>query len=95
MPIYEYECKSCRHRFELRQGFDEIPEARCPLCDEIACRMFSPTPLIFKGSGFYITDHRKGTDTEISKPTTEPKAKEGPVTKADKKEPVTKADKKE
>ena len=58
MPIYEYECGRCHHRFEVRQGFKDKPQAKCPRCQETARRVFQPTPIIFKGSGFYITDHR-------------------------------------
>jgi putative FmdB family regulatory protein len=58
MPIYEYECNECSHRFELRQSFHDKPEATCPKCEKDAKRVFHPAPIIFKGSGFYITDHR-------------------------------------
>ncbi|MFC1961932.1 FmdB family zinc ribbon protein [Chloroflexota bacterium] len=59
MPIYEYECEWCCHRFERKQGFHEAPEAECPQCREQARRVFTPTAIVFKGSGFYITDSRK------------------------------------
>jgi putative FmdB family regulatory protein len=58
MPIYEYECSHCQHRFEVKQGFKDKPQAKCPKCNETARRVFHPTPIIFKGSGFYVTDHR-------------------------------------
>ena len=58
MPTYEYECGSCRYRFDLRQGFDDGPEAECPQCNERARRVFHPAPIIYKGSGFYVTDSR-------------------------------------
>ena len=58
MPIYEYECGNCSYRFEMKQGFDDEPQAECPQCREIARRVFHPTPIIFKGSGFHVTDHR-------------------------------------
>ena len=67
MPIYEYECGHCRHRFEMRQGFDDEPQAMCPQCEGRARRVFHSTPIIFKGSGFYVTDHRKGGVSESSK----------------------------
>jgi putative FmdB family regulatory protein len=60
MPIYEYECGSCHHRFERKQKFDEEPVAMCPKCGGKARRVIHSTPIIFKGSGFYITDNRKG-----------------------------------
>ena len=59
MPIYEYECNSCHYRFDKRQGFDDAPLAECPKCRGISRRVFYPVPVIFKGSGFYVTDSRR------------------------------------
>ena len=67
MPIYEYECGHCRFRFEMKQGFDEEPAAMCPQCQRRVRRVFHSTPVIFRGSGFYITDSRKAKDTEAGK----------------------------
>lgn len=58
MPIYEYQCSSCKQRFELRQGYTDEAIAVCPVCKSNARRLFSPVPIVFKGSGFYITDSR-------------------------------------
>ena len=80
MPLYEYECGKCLHRFELRRHFGEDGGAACPQCSTIAQRIFSPVPILFKGSGFYITDSRKNTEEE-SKSKAEVKAE----TKADNK----------
>ena len=66
MPIYEYECDICRCRFERRQRFDEEPVAMCPECQGKTRRVIHSVPIIFKGSGFYTTDNRKG---EVVKPT--------------------------
>jgi putative FmdB family regulatory protein len=60
MPTYEYECGSCKFRFERKQRFDEEPVAICPKCQGKARRVIHSVPVIFKGSGFYITDSRKG-----------------------------------
>ncbi|MFQ5874611.1 MAG: FmdB family zinc ribbon protein [Dehalococcoidia bacterium] len=60
MPLYDYECLSCRHRFELKQHFDDAPVAQCPQCQFKARRVFHSVPVLFKGSGFYSTDHKKG-----------------------------------
>ena len=57
MPIYEYECSSCRSRFERKQKFDEEPVSVCPKCTGKARRLIHSVPVIFKGSGFYCTDH--------------------------------------
>jgi putative FmdB family regulatory protein len=80
MPTYEYECTACGHRFELFQKITEQPFGKCPKCNKKAKRLISAgSGLIFKGSGFYITDYRKKPKAGKSedKPTTCPKAKEG------------------
>ena len=60
MPIYEYECSSCRSRFERKQRFDAEPIATCPQCSGKARRLIHSVPVVFKGSGFYCTDHGGG-----------------------------------
>ena len=67
MPIYGYECGNCHFRFERRQGFDEEPEAMCPQCHGKSRRVFYPSAIVFKGSGFYITDSRKSSGVETGK----------------------------
>ena len=64
MPIYEYECGVCHCRFERKQRFDEEPVAMCPKCQGKARRVIHSVPIIFKGSGFYITDNRKSNAAE-------------------------------
>ena len=64
MPIYEYECSLCHYHFERKQRFDEEPVAICPKCQGKARRVLHSIPVIFKGSGFYITDNRKGGTVE-------------------------------
>ena len=59
MPTYEYGCDACGHRFERRQHFNEEPINSCPLCQGKSRRLIYSIPIIFKGSGFYITDNRK------------------------------------
>lgn len=59
MPTYEYECRSCRHRFEQSQSMTAKPAAACPKCRKPARRLISGGGgLLFKGSGFYATDYR-------------------------------------
>lgn len=60
MPTYEYECDSCHHRFDMRQGFNDKPVGICPRCKGEAHRVFHAVPILFKGSGFYCTDHGRG-----------------------------------
>lgn len=77
MPTYEYECQSCHHRFEKKQGFHDNPVAKCPKCGGKPRRVIHSAPVIFKGGGFYITDSRK-------KPPELGKAKEKPAEKKEK-----------
>jgi len=61
MPTYEYECKSCTHRFEAFQTMSDSPLKDCPECGkEVRRLIFGGTGVIFKGSGFYVTDKSKG-----------------------------------
>ena len=63
MPIYEYECEKCACHFELKRRFDEDEGSPCcPQCKGKVRRLFSPTAIIFKGSGFYVTDSRSNSD---------------------------------
>ena len=60
MPTYDYECQDCRHRFEYFQKMSDVPLDECPECAGKVRRVTSGgTGLIFKGSGFYITDYAK------------------------------------
>ena len=72
MPIYEYKCDRCSHLFELRQSFKDDSATCCPVCGSDAQRIFSPVPVIFKGSGFYVTDHRSGPSKESDSTETKP-----------------------
>lgn len=59
MPIYTYRCENCGVQFEKQQKFDEQPLTRCPECNKKALRkVYTPVGIVFKGSGFYATDHR-------------------------------------
>jgi len=59
MPIYQYVCSKCNENFELKQSFNDDGVASCPKCKSRARRLFLPVPIIFKGSGFYVTDSKK------------------------------------
>jgi putative FmdB family regulatory protein len=59
MPLYEYECRQCGATTDVRHGFDETVTTRCPACGGELGRRFSPAGIVFKGSGFYVTDSRK------------------------------------
>jgi putative FmdB family regulatory protein len=88
MPLYEYECGKCAHRFEQRKSFSEGAVAACPRCKCTARRVFAPVPIVFKGSGFYVTDYRK------EKPPAEDKSEGKKESQAESKTPA-KAEKKE
>ncbi|MDD4910480.1 MAG: zinc ribbon domain-containing protein [Candidatus Omnitrophica bacterium] len=60
MPTYEYECASCKHKFEVFQNINDKPIESCSKCGKSARRLISAGGgIIFKGSGFYATDYRK------------------------------------
>ncbi len=59
MPVYEYGCTKCGHRFEQRRKVTDPPAARCPECRSRVKRVFAPVGIIFKGSGFHVTDYGK------------------------------------
>ena len=63
MPIYEYECVSCNHLFELKQGFDAETTQPCPLCQSGSRRKFHAPTVIYKGTGFYTTDYARKDQT--------------------------------
>jgi putative FmdB family regulatory protein len=57
MPTYEYACRNCNHRFEKWQKMSDQPLTTCPVCGGSIHRVFFPAGIVFKGSGFYKTDH--------------------------------------
>jgi putative FmdB family regulatory protein len=63
MPVYEYECDNCSLRFEKMQRFSEDPVRLCPDCGGSVHRVIQPVGVIFKGSGFYVTDNRGKSST--------------------------------
>ncbi len=68
MPTYEYECKKCGNRFELFQSIKDAPRKRCSLCRGSLQRLISGgAGLLFKGSGFYITDYRSDSYQKAAK----------------------------
>ncbi|GAP12162.1 uncharacterized protein conserved in bacteria [Bellilinea caldifistulae] len=59
MPVYTYRCENCGVQFERNQKFSEPPLAWCPECGKKSLRkVYTPVGIVFKGSGFYATDHR-------------------------------------
>jgi putative FmdB family regulatory protein len=72
MPLYEYECKKCHHRFEKIQKFSDPHMKKCPDCRGPVALVISAPAVQFKGSGWYVTDYPKkssgsSSDNESSK----------------------------
>ena len=59
MPLHEYECKKCGHRFERIQKFSDPPVKKCPECGGKVEQLLSAPAVQFKGSGWYVTDYAK------------------------------------
>jgi putative FmdB family regulatory protein len=65
MPLYEYECRRCGVRFERLQKMADAPLTDCPECGGTIYRVIQPVGVIFKGSGFYVTDNKGKSSTGI------------------------------
>jgi putative FmdB family regulatory protein len=63
LPLYDYQCRNCQQITEVRHGFRETHEGMCPACGGPLARVFNPAGIVFKGSGFYVTDSRKASDS--------------------------------
>jgi len=86
MPTYQYRCKECDHEFEVRQRMSDKPLTECPVCKGKVRRVVGSVGIVFKGSGFYVTDNRssngkgrvktteKSSDSD-NKPSEKPKEK--------------------
>jgi putative FmdB family regulatory protein len=85
MPIYTYRCESCGVRFERQQGYNDPVLTRCPECNKKAIRkVYTPVGILFKGSGFYATDHRSPSgNNRTSKPQDSEKKTESPKPASD------------
>ena len=86
MPLYEYECKKCGHRFEKIQKFSDKMVKKCPECGGQVEQMISAPAVQFKGSGWYVTDYAKkssspgssgGSDSSKDKKDGKPKSDSG------------------
>ena len=66
MPLYEYQCDACGHRFEKIQKFSDPPLDTCPQCGGAVKKLLSSPAIQFKGSGWYITDYAKKSSTDSS-----------------------------
>ncbi|KXK11655.1 MAG: FmdB family regulatory protein [Chloroflexi bacterium OLB14] len=74
MPVYTYRCENCGVQFEKHQSFTDNPLKTCPECKKKALKkVITPTKVIFKGSGFYATDHKSPSGNTTSTKKTETK----------------------
>ena len=70
MPTYSYRCNDCGYEFEQRQRMSDDPLTECPTCDGNVKRVINSIGVVFKGSGFYVTDNRgkkNGTSSTAKK----------------------------
>ena len=75
MPLYEYECSACKHRFELLQKFSDKPAKICVRCGGPVIRLLSSPSIQFKGTGWYVTDY--GTKSSVGASTKKEKKGNG------------------
>jgi putative FmdB family regulatory protein len=69
MPLYEYQCKKCSHRFEKIRKFSDPPIKKCPECGGVVEQLISSPAVQFKGTGWYVTDYARksgGTSSDSS-----------------------------
>jgi putative FmdB family regulatory protein len=76
MPIYTYKCDKCGRTFDMMVRPGENGRVNCIYCNGEARRVFSPVGIIFKGSGFYSTDYKRGSNGTASRKISEDKVKE-------------------
>lgn len=82
MPTYVYKCDSCGAQFEQFQSFKDEPVRICPVCTSAVRRVFQPVGIVFKGSGWYVTDSRKSSSATLNSDDA-PKTEKTGETKAD------------
>ena len=83
MPTYVYACDSCSAQFERFQSFKDEPLRMCPSCSGAVRRVFQPVGIVFKGSGWYITDSRKSSSATVASDEANAKSDTKTDTKAD------------
>ncbi|MCH7613036.1 MAG: zinc ribbon domain-containing protein [Candidatus Marinimicrobia bacterium] len=87
MPTYDYICKDCRHTFELFQSMSDPTVKECPSCNGQVRRLISGgTGLIFKGTGYYVTDYKNRKSSSKEKSETKKDSTKKESTKKEKKD---------
>jgi putative FmdB family regulatory protein len=93
MPTYSYHCDSCGHDFDAVQRFADDPLTECPQCCSPIRRVIQPVGVVFKGSGWYITDSRPKSTSESAETSTKPKTATDKGDKVEKSETPAKTEK--
>ena len=85
MPLYEYQCDQCAHRFEVIQKFSDAPIDVCPKCGGPVKKLLSSPAIQFKGTGWYITDYARSgkTDSATTPASSETKTESKSETKSE------------
>jgi putative FmdB family regulatory protein len=83
MPLYEYQCRACGHRFEAIRKFSDAPLNECPRCKGELEKLVSSPAFQFKGSGWYATDYAKKSEGAKSDSKSESQAETKTETKTD------------
>ena len=83
MPLYEYQCDACGHRFERIQKFSDSPLTACPQCTGVVRKLVSSPAIQFKGTGWYVTDYAKKKDPTASETDSSADAKNAKSDKTD------------
>src|SRR5688572_9624375 len=96
MPLYEYQCDQCAHRFEVIQKFSDPPVDVCPKCGGAVKKLLSSPAIQFKGTGWYITDYARSgkSDSASTSSSSETKSDTKTETKTETKSEPAKTDSK-
>lgn len=89
MPIYEYLCQSCQHQFEVKQKFSDDPILSCVRCGQAVRKIISAPAIMFKGSGWYVTDYSDKMKAPDQASSTESASKSANDTSDPKTQPTT------
>lgn len=95
MPLYDYKCKKCGHIFEVQQSMKDEPLKKCPKCAGEIHRLISAAGIVFKGSGFHVTDYGRPKtsgqkpQTKDNRPKTSEHGAQNTGAKTEKKDTVT------
>lgn len=83
MPLYEYQCDACAHRFEVIQKFSDSPVDVCPKCGGAVKKLLSSPAIQFKGTGWYITDYARSGSTSSGETKSDAKTESKTETKTE------------